>query len=484
MSSVSSVSSLLGSQRQQPNTKEDLEEIEKIARTFVNGDQANGAADAWENISKKKRKRLFRKAENVYRGRGLKKNVKRKRSNLRESKKTRRSRESVDIATCEFICSSTMRAVIPYVHEFSTYTKERWIGRGLFDVYSSEFSAHPSSYYRQAISQGMITVNGEKCSGINHLLKNGDKIIHRTHRHEPPVICGPLKICHQSDDVLVIDKPSTIPVHPCGAYYHNSLTHILRKEHPDLWPVHIVHRLDRLTSGLVLLARNRDFARKVCLEIEKKTVQKTYLALVRGKFPTDLDAMVAHIDVKNLELHGGTVKVVPGEHGEKFIEVSVPQRCLDPKNGVYECHAEGKSATTLIKCIGHKRIGANRKGSVVVCMPRTGRTHQIRLHLQFLGFPIGNDPNYGPPETNVETIASKSEVFRPLPATAAPDTDLGRLKALCSYCNGGSSATFTNTQLRHTGIWLHALKYKGSDWEYQVGRPEWAGGLQENRVVS
>ena len=179
---MSDTSSLLGSRRQHSNTRADLEEIEKIARTFLRGasdKDGNGRVESWENTSKKKRKRLFRKAENIYRG--LTKSAKRKRSNMRESKKTRRGRESVDVETCEYICSSNIRTVIPYVHDFSAYTKQRWIGRGLFDIYSSEFSAHPASYYRKAILQGMITVNGEKCQNINQVLQNGDKIMHRTH---------------------------------------------------------------------------------------------------------------------------------------------------------------------------------------------------------------------------------------------------------------------------------------------------------------
>ena len=133
------------------------------------------------------------------------------------------------MSTC---CRQVFRVVVPYVHEFTTFTKKRWIGRGILDVYKDEFSAHSAEYYEEAIRQGFINVNGKRCKEINQRLLNGDKIVHRSHRHEPPVLCGPLDICHSDDDVIIVQKPSTVPVHPCGAYYHNSLTHILRKEHP------------------------------------------------------------------------------------------------------------------------------------------------------------------------------------------------------------------------------------------------------------
>jgi tRNA pseudouridine synthase 9 len=486
-------------------SRESAEAIETIARKIAETDGGDLRGCQWEALSKNRRKKLWRKAEIIYlRESGGDKNAKRKRvsSGLRENKKARRGREELDIESCEYVLSSSVRVVVPYVHEFTTFTKKRWIGRGILDVYKDEFSAHSAEYYEEAIRQGFINVNGKRCKEINQRLLNGDKIVHRSHRHEPPVLCGPLDICHSDDDVIIVQKPSTVPVHPCGAYYHNSLTHILRKEHPELCtsPVHVVHRIDRLTSGLVLLARHPTSAKKITDEIEAKIVKKHYLALVAGIFPKTCKEALEVIGEEKLRQVNGKITPVYNEKGEEeAMEVSIPMNCKDPKDGVYQCHAEGKVAVTIIQYLAEQPLGMdNLPGSVVLCKPKTGRTHQIRLHLQYLGFPIGNDPNYGPVDKNGDKVilslvtdmeepstlvdVSKTSVLQNvLPGDTKNDTmtaqsdedEVSRLKRLCSYCNSGENATFTQVQLHHRGIWLHAYKYEGSDWTYRVNAPEW-----------
>ena len=122
--------------------------------------------------------------------------------------------------------------------------------------------------------------NGKKCTDLDVKLKNGDKIVHRTHRHEPPVLGGPIE-AHVDENYVIVSKPSTIPVHPCGAYYHNTLIHILRKERPELWPLNVVHRIDRLTSGLVLLAAQAKQPENFYGN-RKEDCHKCYLARVAG----------------------------------------------------------------------------------------------------------------------------------------------------------------------------------------------------------
>ena len=196
---------------------------------------------------------------------------------------------------------------MPYVHQFVTFTKKRWFNRGIYEVYTSEFNAHPPLYYRSSILAGFITLNGKKCTDLDVKLKNGDKIVHRTHRHEPPVLGGPIEVAHVDENYVIVSKPSTIPVHPCGAYYHNTLIHILRKERPELWPLNVVHRIDRLTSGLVLLARTSQAARKISMEIEKKTVSKCYLARVAGAFPRTYEEALLAFSEHSLAKLGGTL---------------------------------------------------------------------------------------------------------------------------------------------------------------------------------
>ena len=200
----------------------------------------------------------------------------------------------------------------------------------------------------------------------------------------------------------------------------------------------------------------------------------------------------------------GTILPVFNERGiEDAIEVSIPMNCKDPKDGIYQCHPDGKHAVTVIRYLDEKPLGTNNSpGSVVLCQPKTGRTHQIRLHLQYLGFPIGNDPNYGPVDregkkmmytlvknsTEEHTefqdagsrVTSKAKLISSdekgsqdcVPQENCGD-ELDSLKSLCSFCKSGAAATFTRVQLHHRGIWLHALKYEGSDWTYIVDGPHW-----------
>ena len=123
--------------------------------------------------------------------------------------------------------SGNLRHVRPYVYSFKTHAKGRWYGRPLLDVFSDEFGTHPRSYYEMAITQGRITINGAMVAP-GYLVRGGDRISHTTHRHEPPVRgTEDVEVVADTRDLLVVNKPSTVPMHPCGAYRYNSLFHIL-----------------------------------------------------------------------------------------------------------------------------------------------------------------------------------------------------------------------------------------------------------------
>ena len=121
------------------------------------------------------------------------------------------------------------------------------MGLILLKLYATEFKAYSESYYNDAITDGKITVNNNKVD-INYRVKDGDKIIHKTKRHETPVVNDPIKILADLDDFLVVNKPSSIPVHPCGNFHYNSLSKILEVEKKHKAPggfLGTVHRLDR-----------------------------------------------------------------------------------------------------------------------------------------------------------------------------------------------------------------------------------------------
>jgi 23S rRNA-/tRNA-specific pseudouridylate synthase len=167
-----------------------------------------------------------------------------------------------------------LRRVIPYVFQYVTHAKGRWLNRQLQEVLSTEFGAHPSSYWAQCIAGGLVTVN-DNVVDATYLLRNGDKVRHMTHRHEPATT-GSVTLVAETDDMLGVCKPSSLPMHPCGAYRHNSLSHVLESEPivPHQPKLFFVHRLDRLTSGLVVIAKSKAVASRLSLEIRSNSTTK------------------------------------------------------------------------------------------------------------------------------------------------------------------------------------------------------------------
>ena len=335
----------------------------------------------------------------------------------------------------------------PYVFDFRTNAKGRWYGRRLLEVFTAEFAAHKPEYYRAAIDQGRITVNGAAV-GLDYVLRGGDAIAHFTHRHEPPVRGlgqGELEVVADTPQLLAVNKPATVPMHPCGAYRFNSLFHVVDSERKAAGVasevLHIVHRLDRLTSGLTLFAKDPDTAKRFGADLVAGHCHKTYLARVAGDFGAGLVAHqgwwrpLADLEADEQALgwaafHGASLQgaaasasalgavgdaeaAVAAATGGAWVRVQQPVGCVSHKDGVYECSYEAeptlrrtpkdlggaqvaasakdaKEATTLVR-----KLSFNGRTSLVECRPVHGRTHQIRLHLRFLGHPIANDPSYG-----------------------------------------------------------------------------------------
>uniref|UniRef100_A0A182PW49 Pseudouridylate synthase RPUSD2 n=1 Tax=Anopheles epiroticus TaxID=199890 RepID=A0A182PW49_9DIPT len=167
-------------------------------------------------------------------------------------------------------------------------------------------------------------------------------------------------------------------VHPCGRYRHNTVVFILAKEY-NLKNLRTIHRLDRLTSGLLLFGRSPKKARQMEHQIRNRQVQKEYICRVEGEFP------------------------------DGIIECKEPIEVVSYKIGVCKVSPKGKECTTTFQ-----KLGFNGNSSVVLCKPLTGRMHQIRVHLQYLGYPVVNDPLYnhdvfGPAKGRGGDIGGKSD---------------------------------------------------------------------------
>ncbi|XP_050685421.1 pseudouridylate synthase RPUSD2 isoform X2 [Leptidea sinapis] len=255
-----------------------------------------------------------------------------------------------------------LRKVYPYYFTFTTFTKGRWVGEKILDVFAREFRAHPAAEYERCIRAGTLTVNYERVDP-DYRLKHNDLLANVVHRHETPVLASPLRIIYADEDLLVLDKPCSLPVHPCGRYRHNTVVFILAKEY-NLKNLRTIHRLDRLTSGLLLFGRSPKKARQMEHQIRNRQVQKEYVCRVDGEFPDD------------------------------EIECLEPIEVVSYKIGVCKVSPKGKDCSTTFKRLGYNE---KSKTSVVLCRPKTGRMHQIRVHLQYLGYPVVNDPLYNHP---------------------------------------------------------------------------------------
>jgi len=166
-------------------------------------------------------------------------------------------------------------------------------------------------------------------------------------------------ILAEDDGYIAIDKPAGLPIHTTAKFIRNTLTAVLRERYPGQ-PLQVCHRLDRETSGVLLIARNRAAARKLKMAFEHREIDKTYRAIVHGIPSPELtliDMPIALLDTKTHMVMGPTVGGLSAQ-----TEIAVEQAFA-----------------------GH---------ALVRCHPLTGRQHQIRVHLAASGHPIMGDKIY------------------------------------------------------------------------------------------
>lgn len=188
-----------------------------------------------------------------------------------------------------------VRVIEPYPYTFTSHAKSRWIGRTILNVYATEFGSYPESYYETAIRQGRILVSDELVDP-SYCIRGNDVLCHRVHRHEPAILlhCNTapyVTIVGETDTLLAVDKPGTLPIHPCGGYHENCLIKLLEPQYGKLYTI---YRLDRLTSGVVIFAKS-SAAAQVCnqaLKERRQTCHKIYMARVKGQFPNNCPAHV------------------------------------------------------------------------------------------------------------------------------------------------------------------------------------------------
>lgn len=235
------------------------------------------------------------------------------------------------------------------------------------DSYLSEQLDVSRSKIQKLIKEEKVLVNGKKINAsypvqLNDSIEIDDELNYEIHV-EPEDI--PLDIVYEDDDLLIINKVSGMVVHPAPGHYTGTLVNALLYRYGSLagdkFRPGIVHRLDKDTSGLMLVAKNEWTLEKLSEMISTKTVERKYLAIVDG--------------------------VISHDTGE--IDAPIGRDAKD-RQKMAVTDVNSKEAITFFRVL--ERFA---KHSLLECTLKTGRTHQIRVHMAYIGHPVLNDPLYG-----------------------------------------------------------------------------------------
>ena len=217
-------------------------------------------------------------------------------------------------------------------------------------------------------------VKGSKVIKSNYKVKLGDEIIVTLPEPQPLDVQPeniPLDIIYEDEDVVVVNKACGMVVHPAAGNYSGTLVNALLYHCKNLSGINgvirpgIVHRLDKDTSGIMICAKNDAAHVSLSEQIQSKTAQRTYLAVVRGNIKTDSGVIETQIS-----------------------------RDKDDRKKMAVVKEGGRNAITEYEVV--ERFG---KYTIVKCKLKTGRTHQIRVHMEYLGYPLVGDPKYSPMKT-------------------------------------------------------------------------------------
>lgn len=202
----------------------------------------------------------------------------------------------------------------------------------------------------------------------SHLVP-GDEVLVLTERKPEPEVCFDYKILYQDDELFVINKPAQLPVHPAGRYFFNTLLVHLKTQGYKTpldgdQEFYLVHRIDKETSGVLILAKTKEACTHLTRQFAARTPRKKYLAVVRGQCDEEFKV---DLPIDRSKTSAISLKMAISEHRTPFTE-----------------------ALTEFKKV--QSLGAY---SLVECYPKTGRQHQIRVHLDAVGHPIVGDKLYG-----------------------------------------------------------------------------------------
>jgi 23S rRNA pseudouridine1911/1915/1917 synthase len=242
---------------------------------------------------------------------------------------------------------------------------------------------------QQAINASMVLVNNKEIRP-NYKVKPGDEIIVYSDMSPEEIEVVPedipLNIVYEDKDLMVLNKPAGMVVHPGSGNYSgtllNGVAYYLQQQglsESQLPRFGLVHRIDKNTSGLLVIAKNELAMRQLARQFFDHTVKRQYLALVWGDMKNDSGTVIAHV----------------GRH-QRFRKL-------------FEAYPEGEHGKEAIT--HYKVIERLNYVTLVECVLETGRTHQIRVHMKWIGHPLFNDDFYGGDRIVKGTVFNKYKQF-------------------------------------------------------------------------
>jgi len=247
---------------------------------------------------------------------------------------------------------------------------EAEIGERL-DVFLTKYMNEVSrSTVQRLITNGDVTVNG-KLVKSNYKVQNIDSVEVAMPGIKPLELMPeeiPLEVLYEDEDIIIVNKSRGMVVHPAVGNYNGTLVNALLEHCEDLSGINgiarpgIVHRLDKDTSGVMVVAKSDRAHISLAKQIKERSASRRYLAIVHG----------------NIKEEQGVIKAPIGRHPTDRKRMAVT-------------FLNSKEATTKFRVI--ERFGAY---TLVECKLLTGRTHQIRVHMAYIGHPVVGDPKYGP----------------------------------------------------------------------------------------
>lgn len=226
------------------------------------------------------------------------------------------------------------------------------------------------SHIQKLTAAGQVTVQG-KIAKANHKVQTGEKVQVAIPALKPLEVVPeaiPLDILYEDEDVAVINKPRGMVVHPAAGNYQGTLVNALLEHCDDLSGINgvirpgIVHRLDKDTSGVMVVAKTDRAHLSLAAQIKDRSAGRKYIAIVHGNIKAE----------------------------EGLIDAPIGRHTSDRKKMAVTFH-HSREARTKFRVV--RRFG---EYTVVECRLMTGRTHQIRVHMAYIGHPVVGDPKYGP----------------------------------------------------------------------------------------